>query len=68
MESWTLARFVHGRAESVNLQQTLGAEIAEENSSAVLEKYIRLVAFTYTSQKVGMTASKLSPRKEKSGS
>ena len=44
------------------------AEIAEENSSAVLEKYVRLVAVTYTSPKVGMTASKLCPRKEKIGS
>ena len=69
MESWTNACFVHGRAEIAKLQQTsIKAEIAEENSCAVLEKYVRLVAFTYTSPKVDMTASKLFPRKEKSGS
>ena len=65
MESWTLACFFHGRAESA---ADIEAEIAEENSYAVLEKYVRLVAFTYTSPKVDMTASKLFPRKEKSGS
>ena len=44
------------------------AEIAEEKSCSVLEKCFRLVAFTYTSPKVDMTASKLVPRKEKIGS
>ena len=68
MESWTWACFVHGRAESAKLTADIEAEIAEENSNTVLEKYVRLVAFTYTSPKVDMTASKLSPRKEKSGS
>ena len=48
--------------------RAIEAEIAEENSYAVLEKYVRLVSFTYTSPKVDMTASKLFPRKEKSGS
>ena len=41
--------------------------IAEENFP-VLEKYVRLVAFTYTSPKVNVVASKLGPRKEKIGS
>ena len=34
----------------------------------VLEKYVRLVAVTCTSPKVGVAASKLVPRKEKIGS
>ena len=34
----------------------------------VLEKYVRLVALTYTSPKVDVAASKLVPRKEKIGS
>ena len=33
----------------------------------VLEKYVRLVAVTFTSPKVGVDASKLVPRKEKWG-
>ena len=33
----------------------------------VLEKYVRLVAVTCTSPKVGVAASKLVPRKEKLG-
>ena len=33
----------------------------------VLEKYVRLVAVTCTSSKVGVAASKLVPRKEKWG-
>ena len=33
----------------------------------ILEKYVRLVAVTCTSPKVGVTASKLVPRKEKWG-
>ena len=68
MESWTLARFVHGRAESAKLQQTSRPKSPRKIVLRFLEKYVRLVAVTYTSPKVGMTASKLSPRKEKSGS
>ena len=44
------------------------AEIAKENNNQVLEKYVRLVAFSYTSPKVDMTPSKLVPRKEMIGS
>ena len=33
----------------------------------VLEKYVRLVALTYASPKVNVTASKLVPRKERLG-
>ena len=67
MESWTLACFFHGRAESAKLQQTSRPK-SPRKIVTVLEKYVRLVAFTYTSPKVDMTASKLFPRKEKSGS
>ena len=51
--------------KSANLQQTSEAEIAEENSYRVLEKYVRLVAITSTSAKAVVAASKLVPRKEK---
>ena len=62
-----LSLFFHGRAESAKLQQTSRPK-SPRKIVTVLEKYVRLVAFTYTSPKVDMTASKLFPRKEKSGS
>ena len=53
----------------MNLLHTSEAEIAEENNyREFLEKYVRLVAITSTSPKVGVAASKLVPRKEKIGS
>ena len=58
----------HGRAERAKLQQTSGPKLPRKIVIQVLEKYVRLVAFTYTSPKVDMTASKLFPRKEKRGS
>ena len=58
----------HGRAESAKLQQTSRPKSPRKIVIQVLEKYVRLVAFTYTSPKVDMTGSKLFPRKEKSGS
>ena len=67
MESWTNVCFVHGRAEIARLQQTSRPK-SPRKIVAVLEKYVRLVAFTYISPKVDMTASKLFPRKEKKGS
>ena len=49
----------------MNLLHTSEAEIAEENNShEFLENYVRLVAITSTSPKVGVAASKLVPRKE----
>ena len=58
----------HGRAESAVLQQTSRPKSPRKRVVPVLEKCFRLVAFTYTSPKVDMTASKLVPRKEKIGS
>ena len=52
---------------SAKLQHTSEAEIAEENNYRVLEKYVRLVAVTCTSPKVGVAASKLVSRREKWG-
>ena len=54
--------------KAAKLQQTSGPKSPRKIIIQVLEKYIRLVAFTYTSPKVDMTASKLVPRKEKIGS
>ena len=53
--------------KSAKLHQTSEAEIAEENNYRVLEKYVRLVAVTCTSPKVGVVASKLVSRREKWG-
>ena len=54
--------------KSAKLQQTSEAEIAKVKIIIrVLEKYVRLVAVTCTSPKVGVAASKLVPRKEKCG-
>ena len=63
-----LSLFCSWQGRKCYVTADIEAEIAEENSYTVLEKYVCLVAFTYTSPKVDMTASKLSPRKEKSGS
>ena len=53
----------------MGLLHTSEAEIAEENNlPRILEKYVRLVAITSTSPKVGVAASKLVPRKERIGS
>ena len=51
--------------KSANLHHTSVAEIAEENNYRVLEKYVRLVAITFTSPKAGVAASKLVPKKER---
>ena len=62
-----LVFFFMAGPKSAKLQHTSEAEIAEENNYRVLEKYVRLVAVTCTSPKVGVAASKLIPRKEKWG-
>ena len=54
--------------KGADLQHTSVAEIAEENNYRVLEKYVRLVAITFTSPKAGVDVSKLVPEKEKVGS
>ena len=51
-----------------NLQLTSGPKSPRKIIIRVLEKYVRLVALTYTSPKVDVAASKLVPRKEKIGS
>ena len=52
----------------LSLQQTSRPKSPRKRVVPVLEKCFRLVAFTYTSPKVDITASKLVPRKEKIGS
>ena len=59
---------LHGSTERAALQQTSWPKSPRKRVVPVLEKCFRLVAFTYTSPKVEMTASKLVPRKEKVGS
>ena len=63
-----LSFFFMAGPKSANLKHTSVAEIAEENSYRVVEKYVRLVAITSTSPKAGVAASKLVPRKETVGS
>ena len=57
--------FFHGRAKSANLQHTSGPKSPRKIIIRVLEKYVRLVTYTYTSPKVDVAASKLVPSKEK---
>ena len=54
--------------KSANLQHTSGPKSPRKIIIQVLEKYVCLVAFTYTSPKVDVAASKLVPRKKKIGS
>ena len=54
--------------KSANLQHTSGPKSPRKIIIRVLEKYVRLVALTYTFPKVDVVASKLVPRKEKIGS
>ena len=54
--------------KSANLQHTSGPKSPRKIIIGVLEKYVPLVAFTYTSPKVDVAAIKLVPRKEKIGS
>ena len=53
--------------KSANFLNTSGTKRPRKIIVRVLEKYVRLVALTYTSQKVNVTASKLVPRKERLG-
>ena len=54
--------------KSVNLQHTSGPKSQRKTIYRFLEKYVRLVAPTYTSPKVNVAASKLTgPRKERLG-
>ena len=54
-----LSFFFMAGPKSANVQHTSVAQIAKENNYRVLEKYVRLVAITSTSQKAGVAASKL---------
>ena len=51
--------------KSANLQHISGPKSPRKIIIRVLEKYVRLVALTYTSPKVDVAASKLVPRKER---
>ena len=53
--------------KTANLQHTSGPKSPRKIIVRVLEKYVRLVALTYASPKVNVTASKLVPRKERLG-
>ena len=53
--------------KSANLLHTSGPKSPRKLINRVLEKYVRLVALTYASPKVNVTASKLVPRKERLG-
>ena len=53
--------------KSANLQHTSGPKSLRKIIVRVLEKYVRLVAFTYASPKVDVAASKLVNRKERLG-
>ena len=53
--------------KSANFLHTSGPKSPRKMIVRVLEKYVRLVAFTYASPKVNVTASKLVPRKERLG-
>ena len=51
--------------KSANLQHTSGLKSPRKIIVRVLEKYVCLVAFTFTSPKLDVDASKLVPRKER---
>ena len=53
--------------KSASLLHTSEPKSPRKMISRVLEKYVRLVALTYASPKVNVTASKLVPRKERLG-
>ena len=53
--------------KSANFLHTSGPKSPRKIIDRVLEKYVRLVALTYASPKVNVTASKLVPRKERLG-
>ena len=57
----------HGRVKNVSYSRHLGPKSPRKIIFRVLEKYVRLVAVTFTSSKVDVAASKLFPRKEKWG-
>ena len=53
--------------KSANFLHTSRSKLPRKIINRVLEKYVRLVALTYASPKVNVTASKLVPRKERLG-
>ena len=53
--------------KSANFLHTSALKSPRKKFNRLLEKYVRLVALTYASPKVNVTASKLVPRKERLG-